>query len=97
MPLPLFDCDSCNNCLLVCPNGSFHSLETPPTALANGDFSRELQWVVDGGTCNECNIMPVCRQCHDADNSPTFNYREALKQMRHATGQARTTPGPLPE
>jgi|GEM_PF-2310428 len=50
-----------------------------------------------GGTCNECNIMPVCRQCHDADNSPTFNYREALKQMRHATGQARTTPGPLPE
>ena len=42
------------NCLLVCPNGSFHSLETPPTALANGDFSRELQWVVDGGTCNEC-------------------------------------------
>ena len=54
MPLPLFDCDSCNNCLLVCPNGSFHSLETPPTALANGDFSRELQWVVDGGTCNEC-------------------------------------------
>ena len=50
-----------------------------------------------GGTCNECNVMPVCRQCHDADNSPTFNYREALKQMRHATGQARTIPGPLPQ
>ena len=53
-PLPLFDCESCNNCLLVCPNGAFHAIEAPPTAMAAGDFQRELQWVVDGGTCNEC-------------------------------------------
>ena len=53
-PLPVFDCESCNNCLLVCPNGAFHSLDMPPTAMAAGDFQRETQWVVDGGSCNEC-------------------------------------------
>jgi len=41
-----------------------------------------------GGTCNECNILPICRQCHDDANSPRFEYREALPKARHATGKA---------
>jgi hypothetical protein len=41
-----------------------------------------------GGTCNECNILPICRQCHDDTNSPRFQYREALPQARHKTGEA---------
>ena len=42
-----------------------------------------------GGTCNECNILPICRQCHDDANSPEFEYRTALPQARHATGEAK--------
>ena len=41
-----------------------------------------------GGTCNECNVLPICRQCHDDANSPRFEYREALPKARHATGKA---------
>ena len=36
-----------------------------------------------GGTCNECSILPICRQCHDDRNSPRFDYRTALKIARH--------------
>ena len=30
--LTLFDCESCNNCLLTCPNNAFFSLSTEPVA-----------------------------------------------------------------
>ena len=43
-----------------------------------------------GGTCNECNILPICRQCHDDHNAPNFDYPAALKQARHDTGEAVT-------
>jgi len=41
-----------------------------------------------GGTCNECNILSICRQCHDDSNSPDFDYRTALPKARHPTGDA---------
>jgi hypothetical protein len=40
------------------------------------------------GTCAECNILPICRQCHDDANSPRFDYRKAMGQARHAVGKA---------
>ena len=43
-----------------------------------------------GGTCNECNILPICRQCHDDRNSPDFDYRAALRSARHPVGKAKT-------
>jgi peroxiredoxin len=43
-----------------------------------------------GGTCNECNILPICRQCHDSRNDPDFDYRTALPKARHPTGEAKT-------
>ena len=46
-----------------------------------------------GGTCDACSILPICRQCHDDKNSPRFNYTEALKRAKHATGKA-VTPTP---
>jgi len=41
-----------------------------------------------GGTCNECNVLPICRQCHDDSNSPEFDYHTALPKARHPTGDA---------
>ena len=43
-----------------------------------------------GGTCNECNILPICRQCHDDRNAPRFDYGTALPKMRHPVGKAKT-------
>jgi len=43
-----------------------------------------------GGTCNECYVFPICRQCHDDDNDPSFDYRTALPKTRHAAGKAVT-------
>jgi peroxiredoxin len=40
------------------------------------------------GTCNECNVLPICRQCHDDTNSPEFDYRTALPSARHPAGDA---------
>ncbi len=42
-----------------------------------------------GGTCKECNILPICRQCHDDANSPRFDYRTALPKVRHPIGKAK--------
>jgi len=41
-----------------------------------------------GGTCNECNILPICRLCHDDKNSPRFDYSAALTRARHKHGKA---------
>ena len=43
-----------------------------------------------GGTCNECNVLPICRQCHDDRNSPRFHYPTALSGARHKFGKAKT-------
>jgi peroxiredoxin len=40
-----------------------------------------------GGTCPECNVLPICRRCHDDANSPAFDYREALPKAKHPVGQ----------
>lgn len=53
-PLPALDCESCNNCLLVCPNAAFIAVETPPELLASGALKREKQWLVQTDACNEC-------------------------------------------
>ena len=42
-----------------------------------------------GGTCNECNVLPICRACHDDQNSPRFNYRKAMARVRHKFGKAK--------
>jgi putative selenate reductase len=68
--LALFDCASCNNCTLVCPNGAFFSLALGPLALETWDLmveggeirsrparfalERETQWVLADGLCNAC-------------------------------------------
>ena len=41
-----------------------------------------------GGTCPECNVLPICRRCHDDANSPDFDYRDALPKARHPIGKA---------
>lgn len=41
-----------------------------------------------GGTCNECNVLPICRRCHDDQNSPRFKYADAIKKARHLFGKA---------
>jgi len=41
-----------------------------------------------GGTCPECSVLPICRQCHDDANSPDFDYRQALPRARHPVGEA---------
>ncbi len=43
-----------------------------------------------GGTCNECNILPICRSCHDDQNSPRFDYPTAMARVRHPVGKAKT-------
>jgi len=45
-----------------------------------------------GGTCPECNVLPICRQCHDATNAPHFNYEEALPKAVHPVGKAVSPP-----
>jgi putative selenate reductase len=53
-PLPALDCDSCNNCTLVCPNAAFFSVPTPPALLASGAARGERQWLVYADACNAC-------------------------------------------
>lgn len=68
--LALFDCASCNNCTLVCPNGAFFplalgavTLETWDLVVEGGEvrsrparfaLAREEQWVLADGLCNAC-------------------------------------------
>jgi putative selenate reductase len=68
--LALFDCESCNNCVLTCPNDAFFSLVIPPVALDTFELSirngkidttsirfetkQDKQWAVYAGFCNEC-------------------------------------------
>jgi putative selenate reductase len=52
--LTAIDCESCNNCALVCPNVAFFSVDTPPELLASGAATREKQWLVFADACNEC-------------------------------------------
>jgi len=68
--LVLFDCASCNNCTLVCPNGAFFALPVGPIALETWDLvveggairqrparltlAREEQWVLADALCNAC-------------------------------------------
>jgi len=40
-----------------------------------------------GGTCPECNVLSIGRQCHDDANSPDFDYRRDLPKARHPVGQ----------
>jgi hypothetical protein len=41
-----------------------------------------------GGTCPECNVLPICRQCHDDANAPDFDYKQALPKAVHPVGKA---------
>jgi putative selenate reductase len=52
--LAALDCESCNNCALVCPNMAFFSVDTPPALLAGGAATREKQWVVYADAFNAC-------------------------------------------
>jgi putative selenate reductase len=68
--LALFDCDSCNACVVVCPNDAFFSLPTGVRALDTWDLvivgkeverraatfevARAEQWAVYADFCNEC-------------------------------------------
>ncbi|MFI5371563.1 MAG: hypothetical protein ACHQ52_08400, partial [Candidatus Eisenbacteria bacterium] len=69
-PLAAWDCASCNQCVLVCPNGAFFSLPTPPgehdapvlcldghaVTVETGRWTvrRETQWVLFADACNDC-------------------------------------------
>jgi putative selenate reductase len=53
-PLPVLDCESCNNCALVCPNVAFFAVDTPPELLASGALKREKQWILRSDACNAC-------------------------------------------
>lgn len=69
-PLALFDCASCNRCLLVCPNTAFFEAPFDPVALdtwdlvvengavrsrpARFEITRERQWVLYADFCNAC-------------------------------------------
>jgi putative selenate reductase len=68
--LELFDCSSCNNCVVVCPNDAFFALPGSPMALDTWELileggeirnapirfeiNREKQWAVFADLCNEC-------------------------------------------
>ena len=68
--LALFDCESCNACLLVCPNDAFFSLPIGPLALEAPDLEvvagavvvlsarlelrAERQWAFFADFCNDC-------------------------------------------
>ncbi|OGF08381.1 MAG: hypothetical protein A2W00_02970 [Candidatus Eisenbacteria bacterium RBG_16_71_46] len=73
--LSLFDCESCNNCLLVCPNDAIFSLRLGPLALDTWDLvaeggvvvsrparfalREERQWASYADFCNECGNCDV--------------------------------------
>jgi len=68
--LALFDCLSCNACVVVCPNDAFFSVRVAPGARETWDLeiqggevrkrparfeiARDEQWAVYAGFCNEC-------------------------------------------
>ncbi len=68
--LSLLDCDSCNACVVVCPNDAFFALPTGVRALDSWDLvivgreierrparfevAREEQWALFADFCNEC-------------------------------------------
>jgi putative selenate reductase len=69
-PLTFFDCESCNACLLTCPNNAFFSVGMRPVVkdtwdlrIAGGEIQRkpdrfeiaeEKQWMMFADFCNEC-------------------------------------------
>jgi putative selenate reductase len=69
-PLEPLDCDSCNRCVVACPNGAFFALPLAPgrwdaVELRPGDSGierratvfetrAEQQWLLDAGLCNSC-------------------------------------------
>jgi putative selenate reductase len=68
--LAMLDCASCNNCVLVCPNGAFFSLAIPPQTHdaprlgiedagvverpGRMNLVRDRQWVMFADACNAC-------------------------------------------
>lgn len=68
--LRFLDCDSCNRCTLVCPNGAMFAVASPARravtcelVVRDGAVERheaafetknESQWIVDAGFCNAC-------------------------------------------
>jgi len=68
--LALFDCEACNNCTLVCPNGAFFAVPLGPIAIDTWDLiveesrvvprpvrfeiAGERQWALYADFCNEC-------------------------------------------
>ena len=61
--LPALDCESCNQCALVCPNAAFFTVPTPPAWLSSGAATQEKQWVLFADACNECgNCDTFCPQ-----------------------------------
>jgi mono/diheme cytochrome c family protein len=56
---------------------------------AHADDARKPRAILRlGGTCPECNVLPICRQCHDDANSPDFDYAKALPKARHPVARA---------
>jgi putative selenate reductase len=69
-PLRALDCDACNRCTLVCPNGAFFSFKAPARrtatwelVVAGGSVTRravtletrcEEQWILLADFCNAC-------------------------------------------
>lgn len=59
-PLALVDCESCNQCTLVCPNGAFFDVASPTDSAAT---TREKQWLLLADFCNSCgNCDTFCPQ-----------------------------------
>jgi putative selenate reductase len=68
--LGLFDCASCNRCVLVCPNGAFMKLDIPPTRIETFELriehgrivqrplvfetTQDAQWAYFADACNAC-------------------------------------------
>ena len=69
-PLEAFDCDSCNRCVVACPNGAFFAVPLAPRRIEAAELHlgdsgierratafvtrAERQWVLDAGLCNAC-------------------------------------------
>ena len=92
--LRTFDCESCNNCLLVCPNAAFFTLAIPrqrlaaPALRADGtadgtdmfEIVGDRQWVVFADACNACgNCTTFC---------PEAGAPDRVKPRFHATPEA---------